>query len=97
MREDNNNNNNDEPPNRELYALLHVSPQASDEEIRKAYRQWAQIYHPDKQSPQVQPLFLFLLIYVFLCVYVTMYVYMCVFVQLVLMGWCGIENLGVSW
>lgn len=34
--------------NRELYALLHVSPEASDEEIRKAYRQWAQIYHPDK-------------------------------------------------
>ncbi|XP_069144713.1 chaperone protein dnaJ 13 isoform X2 [Solanum lycopersicum] len=34
--------------NRELYALLHISPEASDEEIRKAYRQWAQIYHPDK-------------------------------------------------
>lgn len=42
------------PPNRELYALLHLSPQASDEEIRKAYRQWAQIYHPDKyQAPHV--------------------------------------------
>lgn len=36
------------PPHRELYALLHVSPDATDEEIRKAYRQWAQIYHPDK-------------------------------------------------
>ncbi|XP_015896607.1 chaperone protein dnaJ 13 [Ziziphus jujuba] len=36
------------PPNRELYALLHISPEASDEEIRKAYRQWAQVYHPDK-------------------------------------------------
>ncbi|KAM3687007.1 hypothetical protein ACJW31_10G043700 [Castanea mollissima] len=36
------------PPNRELYALLNISPEASDEEIRKAYRQWAQIYHPDK-------------------------------------------------
>lgn len=36
------------PQNRELYALLHISPEASDEEIRKAYRQWAQIYHPDK-------------------------------------------------
>ncbi|XP_047332343.1 chaperone protein dnaJ 13 [Impatiens glandulifera] len=36
------------PPDKELYALLHVSPEASDEEIRKAYRQWAQIYHPDK-------------------------------------------------
>lgn len=42
------------PPNRELYALLHISPEASDEEIRKAYRQWAQVYHPDKyQSPHV--------------------------------------------
>lgn len=42
------------PPNRELYALLNLSPEASDEEIRKSYRQWAQIYHPDKiQSPQV--------------------------------------------
>lgn len=41
--------------NRELYALLHVSPEASDEEIRKAYRQWAQIYHPDKyQAPQMK-------------------------------------------
>ncbi|KAK1565569.1 hypothetical protein Q3G72_029759 [Acer saccharum] len=38
------------PPNRELYALLHVSPEASDEEIRKAYRQWAQVYHPDKNQ-----------------------------------------------
>ncbi|OIS99545.1 PREDICTED: chaperone protein dnaJ 13 [Nicotiana attenuata] len=36
------------PQNRELYALLHISPEASDDEIRKAYRQWAQIYHPDK-------------------------------------------------
>lgn len=37
---------------RELYALLHISPEASDEEIRRAYRQWAQIYHPDKiQDP----------------------------------------------
>ncbi|KAK4483605.1 hypothetical protein RD792_010804 [Penstemon davidsonii] len=34
--------------NRELYALLHISPEASDEEIRRAYRQWAQVYHPDK-------------------------------------------------
>lgn len=67
MRED---LSNSEPPNRELYALLHISPQASDEEIRKAYRQWAQIYHPDKQSPQVQkqPLFVFLLVHVCMCV-----------------------------
>ncbi|AEC09150.1 DNAJ heat shock N-terminal domain-containing protein [Arabidopsis thaliana] len=43
------------PPNRELYALLNLSPEASDEEIRKAYRQWAQVYHPDKiQSPQMK-------------------------------------------
>ncbi|XP_077236332.1 DNAJ heat shock N-terminal domain-containing protein [Tasmannia lanceolata] len=42
-------------PERELYALLHISPEASDEEIRKAYRQWAQIYHPDKhQAPQMK-------------------------------------------
>ncbi|GJN19836.1 hypothetical protein PR202_gb07147 [Eleusine coracana subsp. coracana] len=41
---------------RELYALLHLSPDASDEEIRRAYRKFAQIYHPDKyQDPQVQP------------------------------------------
>ncbi|XP_073047860.1 chaperone protein dnaJ 13 [Primulina eburnea] len=39
---------NEEPNNRELYALLHISPEASDEEIRRAYRQWAQVYHPDK-------------------------------------------------
>ncbi|KAE9613149.1 hypothetical protein Lal_00027622 [Lupinus albus] len=38
--------------NRELYALLNLSPEASDEEIRKAYHQWAQAYHPDKyQAP----------------------------------------------
>eukprot|EP00250_Pteridium_aquilinum_P009435 c18667_g1_i1 orf=202-1863(+) len=40
---------------RELYALLHLSPQATDDEIRRAYRQWAQVYHPDKhQTPQMQ-------------------------------------------
>ncbi|KAH7687677.1 Dnaj-like subfamily c member 11 protein [Dioscorea alata] len=42
-----------EPPemaanDKDLYALLHISPEASDEEIRRAYRQWAQVYHPDK-------------------------------------------------
>lgn len=43
------------PQNRELYALLHISPEASNEEIRKAYRQWAQIYHPDKyQAPEMK-------------------------------------------
>ncbi|XP_021768475.1 chaperone protein dnaJ 13-like [Chenopodium quinoa] len=35
-------------PNRELYALLNISPDASTEQIRKAYRQWAQVYHTDK-------------------------------------------------
>ncbi|XP_057816314.2 chaperone protein dnaJ 13 isoform X1 [Cryptomeria japonica] len=40
---------------RELYARLHVSPDASDEDIKKAYRLYAQVYHPDKyQSPQMQ-------------------------------------------
>jgi hypothetical protein len=41
---------------KELYALLHLAPDASNEEIRRAYRSFAQIYHPDKyQDPQVQP------------------------------------------
>ncbi|KAI5069930.1 hypothetical protein GOP47_0014273 [Adiantum capillus-veneris] len=45
----------EEKPDGELYALLHLSPEASDEEIRRAYRQWAQVYHPDKhQTPQMQ-------------------------------------------
>ncbi|CAN0842241.1 Chaperone protein dnaJ 13 [Linum grandiflorum] len=35
-------------PNRELYAVLQVSPEATVEEIKKAYRHWAQAYHPDK-------------------------------------------------
>lgn len=44
----------DGPPDRELYALLHLSPEASDDDVKKAYRQWAQVYHPDKhQTPQV--------------------------------------------
>ncbi|XP_024541454.1 chaperone protein dnaJ 13 [Selaginella moellendorffii] len=37
-----------EQPDRELYALLHLDPDASDEDIKRAYRQWAQVYHPDK-------------------------------------------------
>ncbi|KAF2313079.1 hypothetical protein GH714_009129 [Hevea brasiliensis] len=36
------------PQKRELYAVLQVSPEATNEEIRKAYRHWAQVYHPDK-------------------------------------------------
>uniref|UniRef100_A0A2P2LJT1 Uncharacterized protein MANES_01G080300 n=1 Tax=Rhizophora mucronata TaxID=61149 RepID=A0A2P2LJT1_RHIMU len=35
-------------PKKELYALLQVSPDATDEQIRKAYLHWAQVYHPDK-------------------------------------------------
>lgn len=46
---------NEEQDNRELYAVLNLSPEASDEEIRRAYRQWAQLYHPDKyQSPNLK-------------------------------------------
>ena len=41
-------------PERELYALLHLAPEASDDDVKRAYRQWAQVYHPDKhQTPQV--------------------------------------------
>lgn len=50
-------------PDRELYALLHLSPEASDDDIKRAYRQWAQVYHPDKhQTPQVNFCFVFLLL-----------------------------------
>ncbi|XP_061357836.1 chaperone protein dnaJ 13 [Gastrolobium bilobum] len=46
---------NEAQDNRELYALLNLSPEASDEEIRRAYRQWAQVYHPDKyQAPHMK-------------------------------------------
>ncbi|XP_051137416.1 chaperone protein dnaJ 13 isoform X2 [Andrographis paniculata] len=49
------NDQNSGPAHRELYALLHISPEASDEEIRRAYRQWAQVYHPDKyQAPRMK-------------------------------------------
>lgn len=66
----------DGPPNRELYARLQVSPEASNEEIRKAYRQWAQVYHPDKyQDAHVPPaihlffMILLLIITLSICVY----------------------------
>jgi DnaJ family protein C protein 11 len=50
----------DDLPARELYALLHLSPDASDDDIKKSYRQWAQVYHPDKhQTPQVSLSILF--------------------------------------
>ncbi|KAL5168171.1 Chaperone protein dnaJ 13 [Glycine soja] len=46
---------NEAQDHRELYALLNLSPEASDEEIRRAYRQWAQVYHPDKyQAPHMK-------------------------------------------
>ncbi|CAM6104551.1 unnamed protein product [Calypogeia fissa] len=52
---DNNGKKEQQLPPRELYALLHLSPEASDEDIKKAYRQWAQVYHPDKhQTVQMQ-------------------------------------------
>ena len=39
----------------DLYALLHVSHDASEEEIKRAYRQLATVYHPDKyQHEQVR-------------------------------------------
>lgn len=42
-------------PDTDLYALLHVSKDASEDEIKQAYRHWAQVYHPDKyQSPQMK-------------------------------------------
>ncbi|KAI0488280.1 hypothetical protein KFK09_028108 [Dendrobium nobile] len=44
-----------ETPERDLYAILNISREASDEEIRKAFRQWAQVYHPDKyQDPEMK-------------------------------------------
>ncbi|GJP52171.1 hypothetical protein CLOM_g13385 [Closterium sp. NIES-68] len=39
----------------DLYALLHVSRDASDDELKRAYRQLASVYHPDKYPfPQMQ-------------------------------------------
>ncbi|XP_020591708.1 chaperone protein dnaJ 13 [Phalaenopsis equestris] len=44
-----------ETPERDLYAILNISREASDEDIRKAFRQWAQVYHPDKyQDPELK-------------------------------------------
>ena len=33
-----------------LYAVLNVRREANEAEIKKAYRQLAQLYHPDKHS-----------------------------------------------
>eukprot|EP00252_Welwitschia_mirabilis_P022430 TRINITY_DN6065_c0_g1_i1.p1 TRINITY_DN6065_c0_g1~~TRINITY_DN6065_c0_g1_i1.p1 ORF type:complete len:541 (-),score=142.90 TRINITY_DN6065_c0_g1_i1:625-2247(-) len=41
---------NKEVDNQELYARLNLSPEATDDEIKRAYRYWAQVYHPDKQQ-----------------------------------------------
>eukprot|EP00850_Spirogloea_muscicola_P014073 SM000098S25153 [mRNA] locus=s98:474320:479179:- [translate_table: standard] len=39
----------------DLYALLHVPRDASDDDLKRAYRRWAQTYHPDKYlTPQMQ-------------------------------------------
>lgn len=44
-----------EAPGTELYALLHVPRTASDDDVKRAYRQLATVYHPDKYtSPQMQ-------------------------------------------
>jgi DnaJ family protein C protein 11 len=40
------------PPDRSLYAILNVRPDATDDEIRRAYRQLATTYHPDKAQDE---------------------------------------------
>ncbi|KAG0206162.1 hypothetical protein BGX28_002341 [Mortierella sp. GBA30] len=44
--------NDDETPN--YYELLCVEPGASKDEIRKAYRRQALLFHPDKMKPHMQ-------------------------------------------
>lgn len=34
----------------DFYALLEVNPDATETEVKKAYRKLAQVWHPDKVS-----------------------------------------------
>jgi curved DNA-binding protein CbpA len=36
--------------NRDLYRILEISPEASDEEVKRAYRRIALLYHPDRNQ-----------------------------------------------
>jgi len=40
--------------NRDLYRTLEVSPSASDEEVKRAYRRLAFLYHPDRNQAEAQ-------------------------------------------
>ena len=52
----------------ESYTLCSQHPDASTEDTRKAYRQWAQVYHPDKyQDPQVLLTLSLLIVLFFAC------------------------------
>ncbi len=42
-------------PDKDLYAILEVSPLASQQEIRRAYRRLARRFHPDAQTDEVSP------------------------------------------
>lgn len=44
-----------QPPEKDLYAILGVSPEATPEEIREAYRARARVLHPDRFDRELQP------------------------------------------